>query len=198
MVPLAAWLRRQGFLTVNAGYPSRTEEIHTLAHGCIPPAVSELRRQGAASIHFVTHSMGGILVRLYLGGTSLPDLGRVVMLSPPNQGSELVDYLLAYRLFQRLFGPAACQLGTKQASSLAGQLGPATFPVGIIMGDRSLGWLSARFFPGPNDGKVSVQRARLAGMADFLIVPFGHAFIMNHRQVKEQVVHFLRQGHFQR
>ncbi len=66
------------------------------------------------------------------------------------------------------------------------------------MGDRSLGWLSARFFPGPNDGKVSVQRARLAGMADFLTVPFGHAFIMNHRQVKEQVVHFLRQGHFQR
>lgn len=197
MRTLANFLRRQGYLVANTGYPSCSHDVLALAAACIPQALEYLRRQGSGPVHFVTHSMGGILVRAYLNNHPCADLGRVVMLSPPSQGSELAEVLLRFPWFRWIFGPAGCQLGTG-AASVPLQLGPANFPVGIITGNRSLGWLSPRIFPGPNDGKVAVARAMLEGMADFLIVPCGHAFIMHDQQVKKQVAAFLSQGRFAR
>ena len=118
------------------------------------------------------------------------------MLSPPNQGSELVDRFRRFSWFRLLFGPAGCQLGT-DPEDLPSRLGLAVFPVGILTGNRpafGLAW----FFPGPSDGKVSVERARLAGMIDFLVLPCGHSLIMHHRQVQEQVARFLADGRFSR
>lgn len=196
MRPLAAYLERQGYGVVNAGYPSRHGTIKILARSAIPPALAELRRQGATTIHCVTHSMGGILLRAFLATESLPELGRTVMLCPPNQGSELVDSLNRFAWFRLLFGPAGCQLRTGP-DELPTLLGPAEFPLGIITGNRPAIGLSG-FFAGPSDGKVSVERAQLEGMADFLILPYGHSLIMRHRSVQEQVVHFLINGRFRK
>jgi triacylglycerol lipase len=196
MRPLAAYLERQGYAVANVGYPSLREPIEMLARSAIPPAVAALRREGVSAIHFVTHSMGGILLRAFLAAESLPDLGRVVMLSPPNQGSELVDSLRRFAWFRLVFGPAGCQLGTG-AGELPARLGPADFSLGIITGDRPAIGL-AHFFPGPSDGKVSVERAQLAGMTDFLVLPCGHSFLMRHRPVQEQVGCFLATGRFGR
>ena len=196
MRPLDASLRRQGYAVVNVGYPSLRHPIEILAREALPPAIGTLRRQGVTAIHFVTHSMGGVLLRAYLAEEPLPDLGRVVMLSPPNQGSELVDLLGRSLWFRLLFGPAGCQLGTDPLS-LPNRLGPARFPLGIITGNRPAIGL-AHFFPGPSDGKVAVGRAGLEGMADFMVLPYGHALIMAHRQVQEQVIHFLAHGCFRR
>ncbi len=196
MNPLAAYLQRHGYPVVNVGYPSRRHPVEVLARNAIPPAVAELRRSGIDTIHFVTHSMGGILLRSYLSSKSLPDLGRVVMLSPPNQGSEVVDHLGRYRWFRWLFGPAVAQLGTAPPDQpLCLEALPC--PVGIITGNRPAFGLS-RFFTGPSDGKVSVARAQLPGMADFLVLPYGHAWIMHHRSVLAQVVFFLENGGFRR
>jgi hypothetical protein len=196
MHSLAGFLQRRGYAVVNVGYPSRKQVIEDLAASALPPAVAELRRQGVVTIHFVTHSMGGILLRSFLASTALSELGRVVMLSPPNQGSELVDCLRRWRWFRWFFGPAGCQLGTA-ATDLPLSLGPVAYPVGIITGNRAAPGL-AGFFPGPGDGKVSVARAQLAGMADCLVLACGHAFIMRHRPVREQVVFFLENGRFRR
>jgi len=196
MRPLAVLLKHRGYAVVNVGYPSRRHPIEILARTVIPPAVAALRHQGVGVIHFVTHSMGGILLRAFLAQESLPELGRVVMLSPPNQGSELVDHLGRFAWFRLLFGPASCQLGTGP-EDLPARLGPASFPVGILTGNRPAIGL-AGFFSGPSDGKVSVARAQLAGMADLLVLPYGHSLIMRHRQVKEQVVSFLNNGRFSR
>ena len=188
-------LQRAGYLVINPGYPSRRYPVETLARLAIPPAVTHLRAQGATTIHFVTHSMGGILVRAWLAAEPLPELGRVVMLAPPNQGSELIDWLGRFRWFRRLFGPAACQLHTA-AHSLPRQLGPADFPLGILIGDRGAHWPLARCFAGANDGKVAVARAQLEGMADFRVVDCGHAFIMRNRRVQDLAVRFLGSGRF--
>lgn len=196
MAPLAAFLKQRGYTVANIGYPSRRAAIETLARQVLPLAVAALRRQGIGVIHFVTHSMGGILLRAYLAETSPVELGRTVMLSPPNQGSELVDCLCPYAWFRLLFGPAGCQLGTG-TKDLPARLGPAAFSLGIITGNRPAIGLS-RFFPGPSDGKVSVARAQLPGMTDFLVLPYGHALIMRYRPVQEQVVYFLRTGRFER
>lgn len=196
MRPLAVYLERRGYVVVNVGYPSRRHPIETLAHGAIPPAIAALRTRGVGVIHWVTHSMGGILLRAYLAAAPSAEMGRAVMLSPPNQGSEIVDLFCRSAWFRWLFGPAGCQLQTG-AEGLPARLGPATFPVGILTGDRPAVGL-AHFFPGPSDGKVSVARAQLDGMTDFLVLPYGHSLIMRHRTVQEQVLHFLRNGRFRR
>ena len=136
-------------------------------------------------------------MRHYLQRHSLPPGSRVVMLSPPNRGSEISDLLKDFFLYRWIMGPAGQQLGTS-AKSLPNRLGPVNVPVGIITGDRSLDpWLSIRM-PGPDDGKVSVASARLPEMADFLVVHRSHGFIMNGPEVIAQTSHFLKYGMFKR
>lgn len=196
MHPLAHFLQRQGYVVHNAGYPSRNMPIEALAQSHLPKAFARLTGQGVATIHVVTHSMGGIVLRCFVRAAKPAYLGRVVMLSPPNQGSEVVDVLARFAWFRWFFGPAGCQLGTGE-DGLPGHLGPVNFPLGIIIGNRPAIGLT-HFFPGPNDGKVSVARAQVAGTQDFLVLPCGHALIMRKVEVQRQVLHFLRHGRFQR
>ncbi len=190
-------LREDGFVAVNLGYPSRHKPIEALALEAIPPAL-ELCEDGAAHTkHFVTHSMGGLLVRYYLAVRPIPGLGRVVMLSPPNRGSEAADILHQRAFYEWLNGPAGQQLVTGPGG-LAAQLGPVTYPVGVITGNRHAffdAWL-AREIPGEDDGKVAVERAKVEGMADFLVLPYSHPFIMNAHEVIAQTLYFLRHGRF--
>ena len=146
-------------------------------------------------IHFVTHSLGGILVRAFLAKHRPVSLGRVVMLSPPNQGTELVDRFADHPLFRWATGPIAQELGT-QSSSLPVRLGPANFELGIITGNRSLNPVASWMITGADDGVVAVDSARLEGMADFLVVPKTHTFIMNSSEVTDEIVHFLNHGAF--
>lgn len=193
MALLGARLREAGFRTINVGYSGRRT---------IEELVSELRHRveeccaGTSDVHFVTHSMGGILVRMYLAEHSPDHEGRVVMLSPPSQGSEVVDALPDSPLRRLLLGPAGSRLGT-DSLSVPSRLGPAEFELGVITGDRTMNPLTSWLIPGPDDGKVSIDRARVEGAA-FLVVPHTHTFIMNTRVVAEECEHFLRNGHFSR
>lgn len=193
MAKLAAFLDRQGYRTVNIDYPSRTRPVDILAETVLPEAVRQCA--GACKIHFVTHSMGGIMVRYYLARHRVPRLGRVVMLSPPNQGSEVVDRLKNNPVFRWLNGPAGRQLGT-DARSIPNTIGPPDYDVGIITGDRTINPILSLMIPGPDDGKVSVKSAQLDGMKDFLIVHRTHPLIMNAPRVMEQTARFLKTGCF--
>ncbi len=188
-------LTEAGFKVQNVNYPSRTAGIRQLADEAIGPAVAKCDEDGTTTIDFVTHSLGGILVRSYLARHPLPSLGRVVMLAPPNQGSEVVDKLGGWWLFKWINGPAGNELGT-DINSTPNQLGPVNYPVGIIAGDRSINWINSLLIPGPDDGKVSVQRAKLAGMSDFIVVHTAHPFIMKNREAIRQTIQFLRIGAF--
>lgn len=182
-----------GYLVVNDGYPSRDAEIDVLAAAAIPPAIEKCRDQGALRISFVTHSMGGILVRDYLSTNEIAELGRAVMLAPPNHGSELVDSLGKIPGIAKVYGPAGQQLGTDD-SSVPVQLGAANYELGIIIG-QTAGPLSG-LLPGEDDGTVTVESARLDGMTDFLVMDTGHTFVMNNNEVIRQTLFFLANGRF--
>lgn len=188
-------LEKEGYKVVNVDYPSTEFPIDQLADQFIEPAIE--RCESADAIHFVTHSMGGILLRQYLSTRTISGLGHTVMLGPPNGGSEVVDVLGPVYGFEWFNGPAGMQLGT-DAGSVPNRLGPADFDVGIVAGTSSINLILSQIIPDVDDGKVSLQRARLEGMSDFISLPVSHPFLMKDPQVIEQVKHYLRAGRFLR
>lgn len=195
MTKMASALAAEGYDVINVGYASTKAQIDTLAAEAIGSAFAEPKARQATRIHFVTHSMGGILVRQYLKAHSIERLGRVVMLGPPNQGSEIVDKLGDTWIFSAINGPAGRQLGTKP-DSLPNQLGPATFDLGVIAGDRSINGINSLLIPGPDDGKVSVERTKVAGMKAHLVIHATHPYLMKNPRAIRETVHFLRKGKF--
>ncbi len=194
MTILASRVRDAGFRVVNFGYPSTSEEMEALVDR-LEAEVARCCGHEAETVHFVTHSMGGVLVRAYLDQRPEVHRGRVVMLSPPSQGSEVVDAFADSPMLRALLGPSGLQLGT-DSTAIPSRLGPVRFSLGIIAGNRSLNPLYSWLIPGPDDGKVGVERARVEGAADFLVVPASHTFIMNRADVAEEVVYFLHHGRF--
>ena len=193
MRPLEQRLEAAGFRVENLRYPSTDHEPEVLVE-----AIAERLEAccaEASRLHFVTHSLGGILLRAHLAERRPGNLGRVVMLAPPNQGSELVDALQGAGLFEWIFGPTAAQLGTGEGS-LPNRLPPPDYEVGVIAGSRSVNPAGSLVIEGENDGTVAVEHTKLPGMADFLVVPHSHTFIMRSETVAEQAVHFLRRGRF--
>lgn len=197
MEKLAAVLNGSGFQSCNVSYPSTRNTVEASAKQFVLPKIKECLGPYRGPVHFVTHSMGGIIVRYLATHAEHFEIGRVVMLSPPNQGSEVVDVLKDLWLFELINGPAGKQLDTA-SGSLPNQLGPARFELGVITGDRSINPILSSFIPGPDDGKVSIERAKLAGMTDFLIVHATHPFIMKNDDAIEQTIYFLRRGKFLR
>jgi len=195
MVTLQQALEDEGFVVANIDYPSRAYPIETLAPDAVNRGVDACRNHQAGSIHFVTHSMGGILVRYYLSHHVIAGLGRVVMLGPPNQGSEVVDEFSDVPGFSAINGPAGAQLGTGP-DSVPNRLGAVTYPVGVIAGTESINPILSATLPAVDDGKVSVERTRVAGMADFITVDATHSFIMRNAEAIRQTLAFLQHGQF--
>lgn len=181
------------YRVVNQGYDSSKYNIETLAERAIPVAIKKCGM--APNIHFVTHSLGGILVRYYASKHTIRRLARVVMLGPPNQGSQIIDKMGRLPGFKFFNGPAGMQLGTGK-KSIPNTLGAASFDVGIIAGSRSINLILSTQLPNPDDGKVSVENTKLKGMKDHIVMPVTHTFMMRNKKVIKQVIYFLRYGHF--
>jgi pimeloyl-ACP methyl ester carboxylesterase len=196
MSKLEKRLKDEGYHVLNFGYPSTSKKIEVLAEEEIPKALKTCREHGADLIHFVTHSMGGILVRYYLDQHQIQELGRVVMLSPPNGGSIIVDKFGRVFLFRWINGPAGEQLGTDQ-DSIPRKLGRVDFDLGVIAGDRSINHLFSAIIPGEDDGTISVETTRVEGMKDFVIVHATHTYIMKNGEAIERAVDYLKTGRFE-
>ena len=189
------WHLAADYHVVNISYPSMFFPIEELADTAVEKGLTGCRLPGHNTIHFVTHSMGGILVRQYLTHSEIPELGRVVMMGPPNQGSEVIDVTRDWPTSDLFAGEAGLQLGT-DPDSVPSQLGPVDFELGVIAGTGSINFVMSAMLPGPNDGKVSVESTRVAGMNDFLIVDNSHRYITGSAEVIRNTKSFLSDGYF--
>lgn len=197
MTPIEWQLEEAGFTVVNATYPSLSYPIEKLARMAVESGVSQCREQGLERINFVTHSLGGILVREYMDSSKIKGLERVVMLGPPNQGSQVADTVNSFALLEGVMPAAIGQLGTGE-ESIPVHLGPVSFELGVIAG--TFNW--RRKLPGfpdeEGDGTVTVAETIVPGMLDFLELPVSHTFMIWSSEVASQAIHFLRYGQFDR
>ena len=195
MSELETKLAPAGYGVANVRYPSRSYPIDVLAIDAIGRGLTQCRSEGVGEIHFITHSLGGILLRFYLRDNVIDELGRVVMLGPPNQGSEIVDGLLPIPGFGFIGGPAGVALGTGEGS-IRDSLGSVEFDLGIIAGSTNINPLEFLFIAGPSDSIVSIESTKVRGMNAHKILPVTHTFMMRNNEVIEQAIHYLKTGSF--
>lgn len=195
MNKMAKSLEGAGYRVFNVPYESTHDPVGVLAERAVADGLAGCA--GAQTIHFVTHSLGGILVREYLEHDNIENLGRVVMLGPPNQGSEAVDRYADWPAYEWFSGPAGQQLGTGE-ESVPRALGPVDFDLGVIAGNHTFNLILSQLLPGKDDGKVTVEATRVEGMHDHLEMPVTHVFMMRNSQVISQVIYYLEHGRFDR
>jgi len=185
-----------GYRVYNLDYPTTGKNVQQLTDEHLAPLVVRCQFANPPKLHFVAHSLGNIVLRQYFKDHRLHNAGRLVMLGPPNQGSEVVDKLGGFALFDWINGPAGQQLGTGN-EALPATLPPPPLETGVIAGRHSINWILSCLIPGPDDGKVSIEHTQFKGMRDFITVPVSHPFLMRDRDVIRLTLHFLQHGRFE-
>ncbi|WP_223670793.1 esterase/lipase family protein [Kangiella shandongensis] len=197
MRKLEVFLKAKGYVTYNRSYPSTVANVERSAVHYINSALANISHESISTVHFVTHSLGGLLVRYFLSNHQMKKLGRIVMLSPPNQGSEVAERYRKHFWYKWITGIPGQQL-YQNNNPLLKELKPLKTEVGIIAGTRSSDPWFNHAFEHPHDGKVSVNGAQLPEMKQMIQVPHGHTFIMNKASVKNHIANFLATGNFYR
>ncbi len=193
MNKIAKELRSEGYHVINHDYPSTSATIEKLTAQIFQSLEPQIKDAG--TVHFVTHSMGGIILRQHLEDHALPNLGRTVMLAPPSRGSEVPDKLGNIFLYKWINGPAGNQLGTG-TNNLPLRLKTPEFELGIIAGDRSINPILSLLIPGPDDGKVALARVKPEAYADYVQLHVTHPCMVWNKEVITQTKHFLQHGKF--
>ncbi len=195
MRSLAKYLERENFKVLNLGYQSTKYPIEELIEIIHPAIIDFNQKNDFDKLHFVGYSMGSLLIRAYLKNHFPKNLSRVVMLGPPNQGSEVADRIQNFFLYKWLYGPAGQQLITNQ-ENFKKIFAETNFELGIIAGNKTLDPISSRIIGIANDGKVSIESTKLEGMKDHIVVPVNHTLFPENKKVKELTAYFLKNGKF--
>ncbi|MFC4269990.1 alpha/beta fold hydrolase [Sneathiella chungangensis] len=189
-------LEKAGYRTCAIDYPSMTESIENTQATISSEIERCIKSNNTAEIvHFVTHSLGGPLARDYLSSAPLKNMGRMVMLSPPNHGSDLVEHFGHWKYFRSVLGPIASELTADHSSWLA-HLPVPNYEIGVLAGNYTFNPIAAYLLDGKDDGAVTIEDMKLEGMADFMEVSATHVTIRYSSIASRQISYFLNQGHF--
>ena len=196
MAKMEKSLTEAGYTVHNLSYPTRKKTVDLLAEEHLAPELTLPEIKNAKKVHFVTHSLGGIVLRQHLSKHDPDNLGRIVLLGPPSQGSHVVDKIGHWKIFKSLNGPAGNQLSCSP-TSLPNQLGPLGHEHAVIAGSCSINWINSCMIPGPDDGKVAVANTTLPDTTAHLVLPVTHPYLMKNERVIRNVMHYLSEGTFE-
>lgn len=182
-----------GYRVCNIDYPTRKHQIAALADSIGTP-IDKVMQNNQDEVHFVTYSLGALVLRAYLAKQQDLPLGKIVLIAPPHGGSPVADFIQARAWLRWLFGPVIQQLGIKQDNP------PWSIPsevlMGILAGSRAWDPFTL-LFNEMNDGRVSVSGTKHPMMTDHLVLPLSHFQMTYHPDIIHQTIFFLKRGHFQ-
>lgn len=193
---LANTLAEEGYQVINFSYPSRKYDIDALASLFLGNLIKKYCLNKKKKIHFVTHSLGGIIVRKYLQDTPIINIGRTVMITPPNHGTKLIDFLKQIPVLNWILGRAGKQLSSDTSSYVNKLHKKVNFDAGIIAGSQSYNPISYFLLDSKNDGTITVSSTKITGMKDFIEIKTGHFFAPNNDEVIKNAVNFINYGFF--
>jgi len=197
MSHIAEELGKAGFIVLNFAYPAKKYGIEILATHFLKKYVQKHCTDPKKKIHFVGHSLGGIVIRKYLQDFPSLRAGRVVMIASPNHGSEVATFLKDNAFFKWLCGPTLKELGAHNTSYVNTKLKQkVNFDLGVIAGNKSINPLSILLFKEENDGMVSVQNTRVLNMKDHIVFNCWHMGLIKDEYAIKQTKHFLLFGRF--
>ncbi len=195
---LAKFIAAAGYEVHNLDYPSKTVPLAELGPRWLAAKLAALGLERAPRLHFVTHSMGGLIVRGYLAAHRPANLGRVVTIVPPHHGSVVSDKLRRLPIIWQIIGRNLGALGTGPDAYWRTLPQRADFELGVIAGSSALNPLGWLYLERPHDGTVAERSTRLDGMADHLLLPSNHTLILFRKRTADQAIAFLRTGRFAR
>ena len=196
MAYLENGLEKAGYQVVNWSYRSVRDSLPEIAW----QLETELQQYTQDdTVHFVTHSMGGLVVRSFFEFADVegvtPQLCRLVMIAPPNQGAEIATFASRLNYNNWLFGENVEYMRTDKIS-LADSLAIPSIEFGIIAAARGAESGYNLFIDGANDGYISLPRTYLEGARDYMVISNMHFFVVYQKETLENVIHFLKHGQF--
>ena len=204
-------LKQEGYNVVNWGYPSRSKTVEEDARD-LDSALAKIKETD--TLHFVGFSLGGLIARYYLthypparegpvsnatgmSGVRPPKhMGRLVLIGPPNHGSERIEQLYPYGWFRKIWGSTTTWQLRASNKEFFNECGIPACPFGIIAGGKGDDEGYSSVLPGDDDGAVSVESAKLPGAVDFILLHHRHTFLLFGRDTVKNTVAFLNRGKF--
>ncbi len=184
---------RQGFSVTGFDYTKKDgsiEEISDSLH-------KKIKKFPKGKIHFVTHSMGAVIVRSYISKYKPRNIGRVVMIAPPNNGSVYAAVLLHLPFFEKIFGRSGMDIAEGE-NCIVNSLPVPEFEFGVIAGGTGYEIGLNPFLKGDNDGTVLLKETIIEGMADFMQIKGQHSFLLFNNEVISESINFIKNGKFQK
>lgn len=198
MRKVTKFFREHGYDTDCIKYPSTKFTIMELVEYVHSKILEKTEGKDFKKIHFIGYSLGGVITRLLLSKYKLKNLGRVVLLAPPNKGSEVASFLKNFWPYKLLWGPAGQELELG-LPTVKKHLKKTSAEIGVIAGNYSIDMISSIWLiKGEDDGKVSVESTKFNGMSDHIILPVSHTFFPLHKSIHEQTLAFIENGKFKR
>ena len=193
MWKLEQGLSKSGYSIMNLHYPSvkaDMDSIVSLVHSRLAPRLQDYQK-----INFVTHSLGGIVMRAYLHKHKQSNFQRLVMIAPPNKGAIMAERFEDFFIYKWIYGQTGQKLG-KDSTDYWQQIPPPSIDFGIIAGGLGNDKGFNPLIPGDDDGTVGVAETKIAGAQDFIVIPGLHTSLLWQNRTLEQVLYFLEYNHF--
>lgn len=181
------------YKVLNIDYPSTKLDILSIVD-FIKPQIIEFSNS-VDRLHFVGHSLGGLIIRTLLNQYNFTNLGRVVLIGTPNKGTKLADFFKNFWLYKKLFGPAGQQLTTNQ-KDIKTSLGNIKYEMGIIAGLFKYNFFTNLIIKSPSDGLVSIESTKTDGTKQHIIIPSEHLKLTKNKRVIEHTIKFIETGSF--